>query len=112
MICGFYIKQLHLFIFLLMSYCGINALIPNSGLSQRLRLSSQQLAQYKDEYSDEVPREFSDLLPGEPKWFQQSAQNKMLVDSEEIGVISPGTVRRNLPLYLLKNELCFPTGLS
>ena len=73
------------------------------------RVSYQRIHQ-SDEKSEqnEVFSEDDNILSGEPKWFVPSSQD--ILSDSSVDVFDKGAIRRTLPLYLLYDENCFPTG--
>ena len=65
-----------------------------------------------DNDSEEVFNENDNSLSGEPRWFNPAAQNEITGDVKQPELIDSGVVLRTLPLYLLNDEQCFPTGHS
>ena len=60
---------------------------------------------------DEIFNENDDILSGEPRWFETYSQPGGLIDQVGTEKIDKGVIRRTLPLYLLNDDQCFPTGI-
>jgi hypothetical protein len=96
---------------LLLNVYSTFALVPCFWLSnrlshQRLFLNDSPL----DAESKEVFNENDNSLTGEPRWFDPTVQSDISVDLAEVDMIDKGIVLRSLPLYLLNDDQCFPTG--
>ena len=83
---------------------------------QNIRVTSKQqqrqlfLSQSSNPEVDEIFNENDDILSGEPRWFESYSQSGGLVDQVGTESIDKGAIRRTLPLYLLNDDQCFPTG--
>lgn len=49
-------------------------------------------------------------MTGEPRWFNPSVKSDNLGEIAEVETIDKGIILRSLPLYLLNDDQCFPTG--
>ena len=98
---------------LLLGYYSTNAFLPTFRSSRQL--SYQQVPVYrhlKQTEPDEFFNENDDVLSGDPVWFKPSVQTDILTSPLEEGIIDSNVILRSLPLYLLHDGQCFPTGLK
>jgi hypothetical protein len=87
------------------------AFAPRSWLStrlsrQRLFLNESPL----DAESREVFNENDNSLTGEPRWFNPTVQSDVSAESAEVDMVDKGIILRSLPIYVLNDDQCFPTG--
>ena len=97
--------------YLLASTCKSFSLI--SSFRREHKFSNHQSLLYESPFetdSEEVFNENDNSLSGEPKWFNPASQNEILSDIRQSELIDIGVVLRTLPIYLLNDEQCFPTG--
>ena len=97
---------------LLLGYYSTNAFLPTFRSSQ---LSYQKVPVYrplKQTEPDEFFNENDDVLSGDPVWFKPSVQADISTSPLEEGIIDSNVILRSLPLYLLHDGQCFPTGLK
>jgi hypothetical protein len=87
------------------------ALVPCSWLSNRLSHQRFYLNESPlDAESKEVFNENDNSLTGEPRWFDPTVQSDVSVELAEVDIVDRGIILRRLPLYLLNDDQCFPTG--
>lgn len=88
---------------------SLNTQQQKKGYSSHIRRVSYQKLHQSEQ--NEVFSEDDNILSGEPKWFKPSPQN-IISDSDSAAsdIADKGVVRRSLPLYLMYDGQCFPTG--
>ena len=97
---------------LLLSYFGANAFLPTFRSSYQLSYKKDPLYRpLQQTEPDEFFNENDDILSGDPIWFNPSAQRDISTTILEKGIIDNNVILRSLPLYLLHDGQCFPTGL-
>lgn len=99
--------------YILASTCRSFSLI--SSLRREHRFSRRQSPLFESSTEtdpDEIFNENDDSLAGEPRWFNPTPQNEISSEVRQSGLIDSDVVLRTLPIYLLKDEQCFPTGRS
>lgn len=87
------------------------ALVPFSWLSNRLSHKRLFLNESPlDAESKEVFNENDNSLTGEPRWFNPTVQSEIPDELAEVNMVDKGIILRSLPIYLLNDDQCFPTG--
>ena len=97
---------------LLLSYFSAHAFLPTFRSSYQLSYKKDPLYRpLQQTEPDEFFNENDDILSGDPIWFNPSAQRDISTTILEKGIIDNNVILRSLPLYLLHDGQCFPTGL-